>query len=638
MEKMKMHSLNLTDENIIQMRKLFPGCVTESKDEDGDVKLSIDFDQLKQELSGHIVDGPQERYQLNWPGKREALLTANAPIAKTLRPDRDESIDFDETGNLFIEGDNLDALKLLHETYLGKVKMIYIDPPYNTGNDFIYADNFTDSIRGYLNQSNQTDMYGNKLVANTESNGRFHSDWLSNIYMRLKLSRNLLADDGLIFISIDNNEFDNLIKIANEIFGEQNFISILVWKSGRTAAAHFTNEHEYVVCFAKNKLNVPLFKYKGNETISDRTIKKPSAKNPVSSIAFPAGIDFECEDKVFPNHFGDKEPVTVIDGVFESKNGVLANDVVIEAAWTMKDMIEGWIKGKNIIDQKGQVLTRFFFKSNGVLQYEKQKGTVHPKSIITGYTTKQGGKDIESLLGKNYFDFPKPRGLISSLLEALTCSNDIVLDFFAGSATTAHAVMQLNSEDGNNRRFIMVQLPETTETDSDAFESGYTNIAEISKERIRRAGNQIIKRKCHENWNKDIGFRVLKTDSSNMADVYYSPDQFKQDMFSEQIDSIKEGRDNSDDLLFQVLLDWGVDLSLPIHQETIQDKTILFVDDNALMACFDTGITEELVKELAGYSPLRVVFRDNGFISDSVKINVDQIFKQLSPGTEVKSI
>ena len=637
MEQMKMHSPDLTQQNIEKIRTLFPNCVTEAQGSDGKNKLAIDFDQLKQELSGSIVEGPQERYHLNWPGKREALLTANAPIAKTLRPCREESVDFDTTQNLFIEGDNLDALKLLQETYLGQVKMIYIDPPYNTGEDFIYKDNFVDSFANYMNLSNQTDKEGNKLIANPESNGRFHSDWLNNLFMRLKLSRNLLKDDGMIFMSIDNHEIDNALKLFSEVFGEKNYVSLIVWRSGRTAASHFTNEHEYLVCYAKNKESLPLFKYKGDDKISDRAIKKPSPKNPVSSIKFPSGIDFECSDKIFPNIIGDKEPINVVDGVFEVKNGKLAHEVTLEAAWSMKDMIESWLRGENVIDQKGQVLTRFFFKANGILQYEKKKGTVHPKSIVNEFTTKQGGRDIESLLGNNYFDFPKPKGLIKSLAELITDKGDIILDYFAGSSTTAHAVMNLNAEDGNSRKFIMIQLPEACAKDTPAFKDGFNTISEISKERIRQAGKSIIEGECNENWNKDIGFRVLKIDTSNMSDIYYSPDQISQGNLELLVNNIKEDR-TDEDLLFQVLLDWGVDLTLPIRKETICGKTVFFVDDNALVACFDSNITEELIKELAGLDPLRVVFRDDGFASDAVKINAEQIFKQMAPGTEVKSI
>jgi len=645
MDKLKMHSLDMTADNIEKIAAIFPNCVTESANAQGELKKSIDFDLLKQELSGSIVDGPQERYHLNWPGKREALLTANAPIAKTLRPCREESVHFDTTENLFIEGDNLEALKLMQETYLDKIKMIYIDPPYNTGEDFIYADNFADSIANYFEKSQQVDESGNKLVANTDANGRFHSDWLTMIYSRLKLAKNLLKDDGLIFISIDNNEFDNLIKVANEIFGEKNFISVLVWKSGRTAAAHFTNEHEYIICFAKNKESVPLFKYKGEDLITDRAIKKPGTKNPLSQIFFPAGIDFDCEDKIFPQEFGGKEPVSIIKGVLECRGRKLLNDVVIEAAWTMKDMIEGWIRGENIIDQKGQVVTRFFFKSNGILQYEKKKGTVHPKSIVTGYTTKQGGKDIENLLESNHFDFPKPKSLIESLANFVTEKNDIILDFFAGSSTTAHAVMMSNAEDNGNRKFIMVQLGEECKEKSEAFKAGYSSIAEISKERIRRAGQKVIEDNADKKGieNLDIGFRTLKINTSNMTDVYYNPENTSQEDMFTQVENIKKDR-SDEDLLFQVLLDWGVGLTLPISKQQVTGRNVYFVNGGSdsegadLIACFDKNITDDLVTELAKLQPLRVVFRDDGFDADAVKINAEQIFKQLSPTTDVKSL
>ena len=637
MDKLKMHSPNLTQDNIARIRELFPGCVTEAQNEDGNIRLAIDFDQLRQELSDSLVEGHQERYHLDWPGKRQALLTANAPIAKTLRPYPTDSLNFDTTQNLFIEGDNLDALKLLQETYLGKVKMIYIDPPYNTGNDFVYDDDFAENTEEFLKRSNQKDEKGNRLVANTESNGRFHSDWLSMMYPRLKLARNLLRDDGLIFISIDNNEVENLKKLCVEIFGEHNFVSELIWKNGRTAAAHFTNEHEYILCFARKKSTVPLFAYIGEENISDRAIKRPTAKNPISSIRFHAGIDFESDDKAFPNDLGEGEPVKIVEGKFEARNGKLANDVVIEAAWTMKEMIEGWLKGDEIYDQKGQRVTRFFFKSNGVLQYEKRKGTIHPKSIIDGFTTKQGSNELTELLGTNYFDFPKPNGLIHLLVGTLVYGDDIVVDFFAGSATTAHAVMKLNADDGGNRRFIMIQIPEACDIKSEAYKAGYKNIAEIGKERVRRAGKKILEGTCHENWNKDVGFRVLKVDTSNMEDVYYTPDNTRQDFLSQITSNIKPDR-TPEDLLFQVLLDWGVELSLPIRKQTIEGKNVFFVDENALVACFDKGINEGLVKKLADFQPLRVVFADGGFVSDAVKINVEQIFRQLSPGTEVKTI
>ena len=634
-----MCSQNIVEENIAKLATLFPGCVTESTDNNGGLNKSVDFDLLKQELSTKVVEGAQERYHLNWPGKRKALLSANAPIAKTLRPYRDESVDFDTTENFFIEGDNLDALKLLQETYLGRVKMIYIDPPYNTGKDLIYSDKFAEAAEEYLLDSGQKDTEGNRLITNTESNGRFHSDWLTMMYSRLKLARNLLQDDGVIFLSIDNHEVDNLKKLCSEVFGEENFISKLIWKSGRTAAAHFTNEHEYILCFGKSKLQLPLFEYDGDERTSDRAIKRPTVKNPVSAITFPAGIDFESEDKVFPSNFGKAEPIKITQGTLRSKNRKLANEVTIEAAWTMRDMILNWLQGNETYDQKGQKVIRFFFKSNGILQYEKEKGTIHPKSIIEGYTTKQGGIDIKDLLGHQLFDFPKPTGLISLLASFVTKGDDIVLDFFAGSATTAHAIMQLNAEDGGKRRFIMVQLPETCDEKTVAFEVGYKTIAEICKERIRAAGDKIKTENATTADNLDTGFRVFKVDSSNMTDVYYTPNTIAQKQLNYLIDNIKHDRD-SEDLLFQVLLDWGMSLTLPIHKESVNDLDVFFVDEIALVASFENygRIDEEFCKVLAEIQPQRVVFRDSGFKDDSVKINVEQIFKLMSPHTIVKTI
>ncbi|ENW41273.1 TPA: site-specific DNA-methyltransferase [Acinetobacter baumannii] len=636
MDKLKMHSPNLVDANIEKIAALFPNCVTEAQGENGELKKAIDFDLLKQELSQVIVEGEQERYRLDWVGKKEAILTANAPIAKTLRPCRDESVNFDKTENLFIEGDNLEALKLLQENYLGKVKMIYIDPPYNTGNDFIYEDDFAESTEAFFEKSNQVDEEGNRLIANTESNGRFHSDWLSMIYSRLKLARNLLKDDGIIFISCDNNEQENLKKICSEIFGQKNFLANIIWKNGRTAAAHFTHEHEYILVYSKNIIQLPLFKYYGDDFISDRTIKKPSAKNPLSHISFPAGIDFESEDKEFPVEFGDKEPVKVIRGNFIAKDGKLAEPVTLEAAWAMADMIKNWLQGKETFDQKGQRVVKFFFKKNGVLQYLKEKGTIHPKTIIEGFTTKQGGNDVEKLLGKNYFDYPKPVNMLKELIKNVTSKNDLILDFFAGSSSTAHAMLQLNAEDGGNRKFIMVQLPEKIDEESEAFKAGFKTISEISKERIRRAGKTTLEDNAPKEGvdNLDIGFRVLKIDSSCMKDVYYTPDAIKQSDLIEMASNIKEDR-TSEDLLFQVMLDWGLELSLPIERKTVAGKEVFYVAGNSLVACFDE-LTFDVVDEVAKDHPLRFVSAEKAIHLDHDKTNIKERFKLLSPDTEVK--
>jgi adenine-specific DNA-methyltransferase len=637
MDRLKMHSVNKVDENIKKIAELFPNTLTEvikGYRDDGTpiIEHAIDFDVLRQELSDIIVEGPEERYQFTWPDKKKSILLANAPIAKTLRPCREESVDFDTTENLYIEGDNLDALKLLQETYLGEVKMIYIDPPYNTGNDFVYEDDFAQSADEYLANSGQFDEDGNRLVQNTESNGRFHTDWLNMMYPRLKLAKDLLSDDGVIFISIDDNEVENLKKICNEVFGEKNFLVNCIWISGRTAAAHFTNSHEYIIGYAKNINMLPLFKYHGDDQlISDRTIKRPSAKNPISSIDFPAGIDFECEDKVFPSQFGDKEPVIVEKGIFECENKKLKYPVTLKAAWAMKDMIIKWLNGEEVYDQKGQRIKRFFFKSNGVLQYEKEKGTVHPNSVIDDITTKNGTNELVGLFEADVFTFPKPTKLVQYFSSVLS-KEDIILDFFSGSATTAHAVMQLNAEDGGNRKFIMVQLPEPCDENSEAYKAGYKTIAEIGKERIRRAGKKILEEHPEAVGKLDIGFRVLKVDSTNMQDVYYRPDEYTQDLLSSLTDNIKPDR-TPEDLLFQVMLDLGVLLSSKIEEMVIGGKKVFSVADGYLMACFDRDVTDEVVREIAKKQPYYAVFRDSGMASDSVATNFEQIFETYSPST-----
>lgn len=626
MENLKMHSPDLTQGNIDRLAELFPNCVTESRDEKGSLKRAIDFDLLRQELANHIVEGPQERYRLDWPGKREALLTANAPIAKTLRPCREESVDFDTTKNLFIEGDNLDALKLLQENYLGKVKMIYIDPPYNTGNDFIYEDDFAENSEDFLKRSNQKDEEGNRLVANTESNGRFHSDWLSMMYPRLKLARNLLRDDGVMFISIDDNEVHNLRKICDEVFGSERLLGIFQWRRRQTADnrnySRVSPDHEYVMAYSKNIVA----KLRGED------IDKDKYKNPDNDSRGPwASIDLSglATAAQRPNlHFDIIDPDTGISYPPNPNRGWSKN----------KEKIESMIR-------EGRIL----FPANGNGRPREKKFLKDLTSSVTGFSTcldsklvnfnTNGTREVADLFGGKYFDFPKPLNLLKTLIYQATAFDDIILDFFAGSATTAHAVMQLNAEDGGNRRFIMVQLPEPCDEKSEAFKAGYNTLAEIGKERIRRAGKKIREENPITTTDLDIGFRVLKVDSSNMADIYYTPDAVNQDRLLWMSENIKEDR-TPEDLLFQVLLDWGVDLSLPVTKVKIMNNDVFFVDGNALAACFDQdgGITEEFVKEIAKREPLRAVFRDAGFKDDSVKINVEQIFKSLSPHTEVKTI
>ena len=657
MEKMKLHSPNLTQENIARIRELFPSCVTEAQGEDGKLILAVDFDQLRQELSESIVEGPQERYRLDWPGKREALLTANAPIAKTLRPCREESVDFDTTKNLFIEGDNLEALKLLQETYLGKVKMIYIDPPYNTGKDFIYEDDFAENAEEFLKRSNQKDDEGNRLVANMEANGRFHSDWLSMIYPRLKLARNFLRDDGIIFISVDDNEMPNLTKMCDEIFGGENALAcytIKVRYEGKTLVEDmlFQKVVENILVYAKSRENINIvqevedYSYdkfiwdvleKNTPTLTelggkkveifnsgDFEIVKKDADSKLLKEIWATGsiLDGNSSGRFFRDNLSGRYRTDGL-GVLYKVYGIGGDDRPYR--YFTGPQREGATKGKYYQGVPTD-------KLNSPDEAKKKKPIVTFLDLAAdfGNCRHEGGVDFRS--GK------KPTILIRKLAAIVPWDQeDVVLDFFAGSATTAHAVMQLNAKDGGNRKFIMVQLPELCDEKSEAFKAGYKSIAEISKERIRRAGKKILEGECNDRWNKDIGFRALKIDSSNMADVYYTPDTIDQTQVDAFVDNIKPDR-KPEDLLFQVLLDWGVDLSLPIRKETLQGKSVFFVDENALVACFDTGVNEELVKQLAGLEPLRVVFRDNGFVSDAVKINVEQIFKQMSPGTDVKSI
>ncbi|MFM5429913.1 site-specific DNA-methyltransferase [Aeromonas veronii] len=638
MEKLKMHSPNLVAQNIEQLAALFPNCVTESQGKDGELKRAIDFDLLKQELSTHIVDGPQERYQLNWPGKREALLTANAPIAKTLRPCREESVNFDTTQNLFIEGDNLDALKLLQETYLGKVKMIYIDPPYNTGNDFIYEDDFAEDLDLYIERTNQKDQSGNRLVSNTESNGRYHSAWLSMMYSRLKVARVLLKENGVIFISINEGEVHNLKKLCDEIFGEKNIIGTFVWlskKGGGSDNNTVVTDQEYVLAYAMS-------------TLSDSSITKILIESD----------PLDCEDDVGKyrrgrelNKWGANSRREDRPTMYFSIPGPGGVDVFpirndgSEGRWRLgKEEMFKAVKNRNI---------EFVKREDGTyIAYEKIRTSEprlkpHRTFIADCGATADGSKLIKSLFDDvKVFDFPKPVDLIDKLLTiGSTGKSDVVLDFFAGSSTTAHSLMKLNAADGGGRKFIMIQLPEESEENSEAFIHGYKTISDVSKERIRRAGRMILENECHNNWNKDIGFRVLKIDSSNMTDVYYNPDSVVQDDLFAQVDNIKADR-TEEDLLFQVMLDWGVDLMALILRQTIDGKSVFFVDADAqhqhgaLVACFDKtgGIDDAFIRQLAAFSPLRLVFRDAGFASDAVKINAEQLLKQLSPLTEVKAI
>jgi len=632
MEKLKCHTPNFTTENIQKLAALFPNCVVEAKDSQGKLTKAIDFDQLRQELSASVVDGPQERYHLGWPGKRTALIAANAPIAKTLRPCREESVNFDTTKHLLIEGDNLDALKLLQETFLGRVKVVCIDPPYNTGSDFLYKDSFTQNTEEYLGKSNQSDDDGRRMVANPETNGRFHSDWLTMIYPRLRLARNLLREDGVIFICIDDNEFANVKRVCDEIFGEENFLASFVRRRRMATGMRDTPispDHEYVVSFAKNLASVCLF----GSARREEDFPLEDRKGRYRSTDLTVGMTKEMR----PNQFYKIENPRTGSSYWPSE----------ERVWRFEpSSMAREIANENIIwpdDEPDSRMSRPRFKTrfesgeseaktNPVSTWiERPKPGVSDAGILSSGLNQEATKELRSLLGEQTLEYPKPVSLIRGLCAISSTKEDIVLDFFAGSGTTGHAVLDLNSRDNCARRFILVQLPEPTEN------TRFRTIAEITKERLRRAGESIKRENATTAANLDIGFRVLKVDTSNMKDVYYAPDTVKQADLVAHADNIKEDR-TPEDLLFQVLVDWGVDLALPIAKEIIAGKTVFFVDGNALAACFDASISEELVKELAKRKPLRAVFRDSSYGSDSVKINVEQIFKLLSPTTEIKSL
>lgn len=676
-EKLKMHSPNLTDKNIAKIAEIFPNCTTEILDENGKPKIAIDFDLLQQELSGSLVGGGVERYQLNWPGKREALLTANAPIAKTLRPVREESVHFDSTENLFIEGDNLDALKLLQETYLGKVKMIYIDPPYNTGKDFVYADDFAENTEDYLRRSNQKDEDGNRMEVNSESNGRFHSDWLSMMYPRLKLARNLLTDDGVIFISIDDNEQANLKRLCDEVFGEGNFIAKSIHKnnSNKNQSKFIGVSTEYVFIYAKNIDYL-------SQASGEWRIKKEGAKDIAlkfkqlkkMGLSLPE-IEVEIKEMYKRPKYSHLSRWNKVDekGVFLddnlSREGGKKDYTIINPHTNQPCLVppRGWGKSYEELLRLQEEDLIWYGDGNTpprIKSYIEEDQLSVPDSFWY-FDNSVDTRFIKNAFGSLVFDNPKPLEMIKRTLSLATnpSSNDLILDFFAGSGTTAHAVMQLNAEDGGNRRFICVQLPEdldealkTADANAkktiqnaiewlDAHNKLHT-IAEITKERIRRAADKICSDfadKLPENW--DGGFRVLKTDTSNMADVYYTPEetlkkmqQSQQDWLNQVSDNIKPDR-TPEDLLFQVMLDWGVDLALPIEVKQIMGRTVFFVDGNTLIACFDKqAVDNDFITALTQYQPLCVVFRDDSFKDDAAKINTSQIFQQYSESTEVKTI
>ncbi len=683
MDKLRMQTANKADENFRKLAAMFPNAVTETINENGEVVRAIDKDVLMQEISCTVVDGNEERYQFTWPDKKKSVLLANAPINKTLRPCREESVDFDTTENLYIEGDNLEVLKLLQETYLGKIKMIYIDPPYNTGNDFVYEDDFAQSADEYLANSGQYDEDGNRMVQNTESNGRFHTDWLNMLYPRLRLAKDLLADDGVIFISIDDNEVDNLRKICDEIFGEYSFIAEFprVTKRGGKSTETYAKNHDYIVSYCKNMSCVEIF---GIAHVDDGFKYKDEYFNERGAYKLNQTLDYDTL-----GYINSLDYPIIINNITYYPGGVSEQEYKARKSenpqngyrwrWS-KDLFNfgyknGWIE----ISKSGRIYTKTYLnakiskRASGeyYIQYAERTKAISTLEFTENlYSNDNSNKEITKLMGSPLFDYVKPSSLVNLLIKTTTEKDSIVLDFFSGSATTAHAVMHLNAEDGGHRKFIMVQLPEATDEKSEAYKAGYKTICEIGKERIRRAGAKINKEnerlkdvpllkddkdiqlfnsiaqnghdavertksafeRCDVSYSLDTGFRVLKCDTSNMKEVYYNPAEYEASLFSSLEDNIKEDR-TPEDLLFQVMLDLGVLLSSKIEETTIAGKKVFNVEDNYLIACFDDNVTEDVITEIAKQKPYYFVMRDSSMANDSVATNFDQIFATYSPDT-----
>ncbi len=636
MDKMRMESIDMTVQNIEKIGALFPNCITETKDANGKLKKAINFDLLRQMLSGDVIEG-DEAYEFTWAGKKAAIVEANKPIRKTLRPVlKDETVptgagsdgnpycstagvEWNNTENLYIEGDNLEVLKLLQESYLGKVKMIYIDPPYNTGNDFIYHDDFKQSVDDYDTESGVYDEEGNRMFKNTDSNGRFHSDWCSMIYSRLALARNLLSDDGAIFISIDDNEMENLRNICNEIFGKSNFVGQFIWQRRTSPDMRkvVSTAHDYIVTYAKSAENIV-------NTINKVRLTERDASNYSNPDNDPRGpwtsSDFTAQG-FRPNQMYE---ITTPGGAkYTPPEGKCWKNVESEflkqceegRMWFGKDG-NGFPRRKTyLLEREGKNVWTWW--SNSEVGHS-QEATQEVKNLFDGHS---------------YFDYPKPVRLLSKIVQIGTHEKSIVLDFFSGSATTAHAVMKLNAEDGGNRKYIMIQLPEKCDVDSEAYKTGYSTICEIGKERIRRAAKKIAEE--HPDAKFDGGFRVLKLDDTNMKDVYYAPVDYQQNFLDQLESNIKEDRTDLD-LLFGCLLEWGLPLSLPYQSEKIEGYTVHNYNDGDLIACFDENIPDSVIKSIAKRQPLRAVFRDSSFAGSPAKINVTQIFKELAPDTSVK--
>jgi adenine-specific DNA-methyltransferase len=635
MKKLAMKSADLTQANIDKIAALFPNVITETRDGQGNLMRVVDFERLKQELSGQLIEGEKERYQMTWPGKRQAVLNANTPTDKTLRPVRADSADWDNTRNLYIEGDNLEALKLLRESYLNKIRLIYIDPPYNTGNDFIYRDDFRQDAAAYLEASGQIGEDGARLVPNPSSGGRFHSDWLTMMYSRLKVARNLLRDDGVIFISIDDHELDNLLKLLEEIFGRANHIATFSWvkkKKGSHLSRTVRSMTEYVVAYAKNIEAIELY---GEDAYSDKWQPLAKRTNAHKVLQFRGGVvETPLGDGTYAKgKYGEGSSAVAFLDDFTVSAGRIVSDFAVSGPFV-------WTQAK--LDAELALGTRVALSSKfgfNVLRSDQESKVKRPPTLLDhrleiGTNEDAYAEAIELFGEERVMDYPKPVSLIQYLIRTVGYYDKemTVLDFFSGSATTAHAVMALNAEDGGNRRFIMVQLPEEVGEASGAWRAGFRTICDIGKERIRRAA-----RKIREETGADIdyGFRVFRVDSSNMKDVYYAPDRLGQRDLLDLASNIKEDR-TGEDLLVQVMLELGLELSLPMKTKLIEGKTVHYVAENSLIACFDDDLPESVIREIAKEQPLRAVFRDSSFADDSARINVEELFKMLSPGTDVR--
>lgn len=656
---MRMESVDLTAQNIDKIGALFPNCITETKGEDGKMKKAINFDLLRQMLSGDVVEG-DEAYEFTWVGKKAAIVEANKPIRKTLRPCKEDSVNWDTTENLYIEGDNLEVLKLLQESYLGKVKMIYIDPPYNTGNDFIYNDDFKISSSDYSEEIGEYDEDGYRLFKNTDSNGRFHSDWASMIYSRLMLSRNLLTHDGVIFISINDKEISGLKDICNEIFGESNFLATLIWDKNHSAQAGiFKVYHEYILVYCKDIMNIKTPKSIEHDLFEAGAMKKVSGRHPASEFTFPAGTRFDAPDgTILEGIYGDTEKVEVTKGRLIAKNGKTLEDVTLKAGFTQANLMKHFFYGDkdSLVDSQGQKIVEFYFNSTGKIKIVKERSVESPQTTCHYGTQGAASTELANLfdLDESPFSSPKPVSMLKDFIIRFMNDGDTILDFFSGSATTAHAVFEANVQNNMKVKYILVQIAEdldkslkSAQKDAvrtlqvgieflDSIKKKHT-ICEIGKERIRRAGMKVKGNNPITTMNLDVGFRVLKLDDSNMTDVYYSPAEYSQDLLLMLESNVKSDRSDLD-LLFGCLLEWGLSLSHPYSSETIEGCTVHNYNDGDLIACFDENIPDEVIKMIAKKQPLRAVFRDSSFASSPSKINVAEIFKLMAPDTRVKVI